>query len=160
MLTIRKGEKKDLPFILELIKELAKYENAVEQVSITLSELEKDGFGLNQHYHFLVAEKENNIIGMSFYWFRYSTWKGRFLFLEDFIVNKNYRRQGVGTALFNATIKVCQEQSINGMCWQVLDWNQPAIKFYKKYNASISREWLNGKLDKTQLVNFHVNTSS
>ena len=160
MLTIRKGEKKDLPFILELIKELAKYENAIEEVSITLSELEKDGFGLNQHYHFLVAEKENNIIGMSFYWFRYSTWKGRFLFLEDFIVNKNYRRQGVGTALFNATIKVCQEQSINGMCWQVLDWNQPAIKFYKKYNASISKEWLNGKLDKTQLVNFHVNTSS
>tara|TARA_B100001741_G_scaffold311830_1_gene313801 strand:+ start:901 stop:1383 length:483 start_codon:yes stop_codon:yes gene_type:complete len=160
MLTIRKGEKKDLPFILELIKELAKYENAIEQVSITLSELEKDGFGLNQHYHFLVAEKENNIIGMSFYWFRYSTWKGRFLFLEDFIVKKNYRKQGVGTALFNATIKVCQEQNINGMCWQVLDWNQPAIKFYKKYNASISREWLNGKLDKTQLVNFHVNTSS
>tara|TARA_B100001559_G_C16448200_1_gene597880 strand:- start:744 stop:1226 length:483 start_codon:yes stop_codon:yes gene_type:complete len=160
MLTIRKGEKKDLPFILELIKELAKYENAIEQVSITLSELEKDGFGLNQHYHFLVAEKENNIIGMSFYWFRYSTWKGRFLFLEDFIVKKNYRRQGVGTALFNATIKVCQEQNINGMCWQVLDWNQPAIKFYKKYNASISREWLNGKLDKTQLVNFHVDTSS
>ena len=97
---------------------------------------------------------------MSFYWFRYSTWKGRFLFLEDFIVKKNYRRQGVGTALFNATIKVCQEQSVNGMCWQVLDWNQPAIKFYKKYNASISNEWLNGKLDKTQLVNFHVNTSS
>ena len=160
MLTIRKGEKKDLPFILELIKELARYENAIEQVSITLSELEKDGFGLNQHYHFLVAEKENNIIGMSFYWFRYSTWKGRFLFLEDFIVKKNYRRQGVGTALFNATIKVCQEQNINGMCWQVLDWNQPAIKFYKKYNASISREWLNGKLDKTQLVNFHVDTSS
>mgnify|MGYP001300905287 FL=1 len=160
MLTIRKGEKKDLPFILELIKELAKYENAIEEVSITLSELEKDGFGLNQHYHFLVAEKENNIIGMSFYWFRYSTWKGRFLFLEDFIVKKNYRRQGVGTALFNATIKVCQEQNINGMCWQVLDWNQPAIKFYKKYNASISKEWLNGKLDKTQLVNFHVNTSS
>ena len=160
MLTIRKGEKKDLPFILELIKELAKYENAIEQVSITLSELEKDGFGLNQHYHFLVAEKENNIIGMSFYWFRYSTWKGRFLFLEDFIVKKNYRKQGVGTALFNATIKVCQEQNINGMCWQVLDWNQPAIKFYKKYNASISKEWLNGKLDKTQLVNFHVNTSS
>ena len=160
MLTIRKGEKKDLPFILELIKELAKYENAIEQVSITLSDLEKDGFGLNQHYHFLVAEKENNIIGMSFYWFRYSTWKGRFLFLEDFIVKKKYRKQGVGTALFNATIKVCQEQNINGMCWQVLDWNQPAIKFYKKYNASISNEWLNGKLDKTQLVNFHVNTSS
>ena len=160
MLTIRKGEKKDLPFILELIKELAKYENAIKQVSITLSELEKDGFGLNQHYHFLVAEKEKNIIGMSFYWFRYSTWKGKFLFLEDFIVKKNHRRQGVGTALFNATIKVCQEQNMNGMCWQVLDWNQPAIKFYKKYNAEISKEWLNGKLNKIQLANFNVNAYS
>ena len=154
MITIRKGEKKDLPFILELIKELARYENAIEHVSITLSELEKDGFGLNQYYHFLVAEKKNMIIGMSFYWIRYSTWKGKFLFLEDFIVKKNHRRRGVGTALFNATIKICQEKNLHGMCWQVLDWNQPAIKFYKKYNASISDEWLNGRLTKEQISAF------
>jgi len=154
MLKIREGKKEDLACILELIKELAQYEHAIEHVSITLSELEKDGFGLHKYYHFLVAEKENKIIGMSFYWIRYSTWKGKFLFLEDFIVKKNHRRSGVGTALFNATIKVCQEEKLNGMCWQVLDWNQPAIKFYTKYSADISNEWLNGKLTKEQIADF------
>ena len=154
MLTIRKGEKKDLPFILELIKELAEYENSLNQVSITLKELQDDGFKSKPCYYFLVAEKNNEIIGMSFYWIRYSTWKGKFLFLEDFIVKKEYRRHGVGKALFNATIQVCQKLNLNGMCWQVLDWNSPAIEFYKKYNSEISNDWLNGKLTKQQIDNF------
>ena len=84
MLTIRKGKKNDLPYILSLIKDLAEYENCLHQVSITLRELEKDGFGTQPSYEFLVAEKHNQIIGMSFYWIRYSTWKGKILFLEDF----------------------------------------------------------------------------
>ena len=154
MIKIRKGEKKDLPLILELIKELAEYENSLHQVSITLKELEDDGFNSKPYYYFLVAEKDDEIIGMSFYWIRYSTWKGKFLFLEDFIVRKKYRRVGVGRALFNATIKVCQKLKLNGMCWQVLDWNNPAIEFYKKYNSEISNDWLNGKLTKQQIDNF------
>ena len=156
MVIIRKGEKKDLPTILELIKELAEYENSLHEVSINLKDLENDGFNEAPSYYFLVAEKNDKIVGMSFYWIRYSTWKGKFLFLEDFIVKKKYRRQGVGKKLFNATIKICQKLKLNGMCWQVLDWNKPAIEFYKKYNAEISGDWLNGKLTKSQINNMIV----
>tara|TARA_Y100001968_G_C19350298_1_gene714285 strand:- start:11 stop:499 length:489 start_codon:yes stop_codon:yes gene_type:complete len=159
MLRIRKGQKKDLPCILNLIKELANYENSLDQVSITLKELENDGFGTRPWYWFLVAEKNNTIIGMSFYWIRYSTWKGKFLFLEDFIVKEKYRKQGVGAKLFEATIKICHELNLNGMCWQVLDWNKPAIAFYHKYNATISNDWLNGKLTKDQIEYIHINTN-
>ncbi|MBE38123.1 MAG: GNAT family N-acetyltransferase [Flavobacteriales bacterium] len=156
MVTIRKGEKKDLPTILELIKELAEYENSLHEVSINLKDLENDGFNEAPSYYFLVAEKNDKIVGMSFYWIRYSTWKGKFLFLEDFIVKTKYRRQGVGKKLFNATIKICQKLKLNGMCWQVLDWNKPAIEFYKQYNAEISGDWLNGKLTKSQINNIIV----
>ena len=135
---IRKGKKKDLPYVLELIKELAKYENSLEEVSITVKDLENDGFGKHPFYWFLVAEEKNQIIGLSFYFIRYSTWKGKFLFLEDFIIKEEYRRQGIGTLLFESTIHICKELNCNGMFWQVLDWNQPAINFYKKYNANIS----------------------
>lgn len=153
---IRSGEKKDLQSILNLIKELAEYENALEEVTITLRELESDGFGDSQHYKFLVAEIDEKIIGLSFYWFRYSTWKGRFLFLEDFIIKKKYRSLGVGSKLFEATIKICQELKMNGMCWQVLDWNKNAIEFYSKYHAEISNSWLNGKLTKKQITKFRI----
>ena len=151
MIAIRKGEKKDLPDVLNLIKELAEYENSLQEVSITLKDLERDGFGSRPWYWFLVAENNNQIIGLSFYWIRYSTWKGKFLFLEDFVVKEEYRRLGVGSKLFEATIRICKELDVNGMCWQVLDWNTPAIDFYKKYNAEISNSWLNGKLEKKQI---------
>ncbi len=149
--TIRKGVKKDLPFVLSLIKELADYEGALEEVTITLEILEKDGFENHPLYRFLVAENNNQIIGLSFYWIRYSTWKGKFLFLEDFVIKEEYRRLGVGSKLFEATIRMCKELDVNGMCWQVLDWNTQAIDFYKKYNAEISNSWLNGKLEKKQI---------
>ena len=149
--TIRKGEKKDLPDVLRLIKELADYENAIEEVSITLNDLEKDGFGEHPWYWFLVAENNNEIIGLSFYWIRYSTWKGKFLFLEDFVIKEEYRREGIGAKLFEETIRTCQRLNLNGMTWQVLEWNTPAIDFYEKYNAEISSAWLNGKLTKQQI---------
>mgnify|MGYP001465621659 FL=1 len=155
MLTIRKGIKTDLPFVLELIKELADYENEVGEVSVTLKQLEDDGFCKNPSYQFLVAESNKKIIGMAFYFIRYSTWKGKMLFLEDFIVNKEYRRMGVGNKLFSEIIKIAQESNLNGMCWQVLDWNEVAINFYRKYNAGISGKWLNGKLTKTQINTFN-----
>ena len=148
---IRKGVKTDLPSVLKLIKELADYENAKDQVTITLDNLEQDGFGHHPWYWFLVAEKENEIVGLSFYWIRYSTWKGKFLFLEDFVIKENFRNKGIGSKLFEETIKICKELNLNGMTWQVLEWNQPAINFYKKYNSEISSNWLNGKLTKKQI---------
>jgi GNAT superfamily N-acetyltransferase len=149
--SIREGEKKDLPSVLSLIKELADYENAGDEVTITLEDLEKDGFENHPCYWFLVAENNDEIIGISFYWIRYSTWKGKFLFLEDFIIKSGYRRNGIGSKLFEETIKICQELKLNGMNWQVLEWNTQAIDFYKKYNANISASWLNGKLTKKQI---------
>ena len=149
--TIREGIKEDLPAVLRLIKELANYEKSIDEVTITLEDLEKDGFEGSPWYWFLVAEKENEIVGLSFYWIRYSTWKGKFLFLEDFVIKEEYKRQGIGSKLFEATIKICKDQKLNGMTWQVLDWNTPAIDFYKKYDAKISTDWLNGKLTKKQI---------
>ena len=151
MISIRKGIKTDLPEVLNLIKELADYENALHEVEITLSQLEEDGFGDYPYYHLLVAENNNQIVGLSFYWIRYSTWKGKFLFLEDFVIKQKFRRKGIGSKLFEETIKICEELNLNWMIWQVLDWNAPAINFYKKYNAEISSSWLNGKLTKKQI---------
>jgi len=148
---IREGIKTDLPAVLKLIQELAEYEKALDQVTISLEDLENDGFGERPWYWFLVAEKNNEIIGISFYWIRYSTWKGKFLYLEDFVVKKEYRGRGIGAKLFEETINVCHNLKLNGMVWQVLDWNTPAVNFYKKYNAEISTEWLNGKLTKDQI---------
>ena len=154
---IRKGLKKDLPSVLKLIKELANYENALEEVTITLNDLERDGFGSRPWFWFLVAENKNEIIGLSFYWIRYSTWKGKFLYLEDFIIKEEYRRSGVGSKLFEETIKISKHLGLNGMIWQVLDWNKAAINFYKKYNANISSSWLNGKLTKKQIDDVYSN---
>lgn len=148
---IRKGVKKDLPQVLTLIKELAEYENASKEVTITLDELEKDGFSQQPLFHFFVVENENELIGLSFYYTRYSTWKGKFLYLEDLIIKEAYRGNGIGSLLFEETIKTCKSEEYNGMTWQVLDWNKPAINFYKKYNSDISSKWLNGKLTNEQI---------
>lgn len=152
---IREGIQEDLPAVLRLIIELADFENAREEVTITLDNLEKDGFGERPCFWFLVAEKGKEIVGLSFYWIRYSTWKGKFLFLEDFVVKKEYRRLGIGSKLFEETIKICKKDNLNGMTWQVLAWNSSAIDFYKKYDAEISSDWLNGKLTKKQLENIN-----
>ena len=156
MITIRKGKKEDVPFILDLIKELAEYENALDQVSIDIKELENDGFGENPLFYFLVAEKNSKIVGMAFYYIKYSTWKGKCLFLEDFIVTKKLRRQGIGEKLFEEIIRIAKKLEMNRVMWQVLDWNKLAINFYKKYNAQISNRWLDGKLIKSQIDTFKL----
>tara|TARA_B100001115_G_C15838678_1_gene419932 strand:+ start:2028 stop:2513 length:486 start_codon:yes stop_codon:yes gene_type:complete len=156
---IRKGTRADLPVVLDLIKELAQYEKALNEVTITLKELEEDGFGEHPWYWFLVAEVNSQIVGMSFYFIRYSTWKGRFLFLEDFVVKESFRGKGVGSQLFEETVRIAQQMKVNGMIWQVLDWNVPAINFYKKYEAHLDNQWLNGKLVKKQIINFRFNES-
>jgi GNAT superfamily N-acetyltransferase len=151
---IRKGVKSDLPAVLDLIKELAGFERALNEVTVSLEDLEQDGFGNHPYYWFIVAEKEGNIIGLSFYFIRYSTWKGRFLFLEDFVVKESFRNKGVGALLFEETIRIAKELDVKGMTWQVLDWNKNAIRFYEKYNSDISAEWYNGKLTYEQLKQF------
>ena len=109
---IRKGRKEDLKSVLNLIKELAEYENAIDEVTITLKELESDGFGNSQHYKFLVAVIDEKIIGLSFYWFRYSTWKGKTVHLEDLIVTKNMRNKGIGALLLDRVILFGKEMGV------------------------------------------------
>jgi GNAT superfamily N-acetyltransferase len=143
MITIRQGEKKDLNDAFRLIQELALFEKAPHEVTNTLEMMEKDGFGPNPIYGFIVAEKSEEIIGMSLYYFRYSTWKGKRLYLEDLIVTEKHRGSGAGKRLFEETIKIGKETGCTGMMWQVLDWNEPAIQFYKRYGAALDGGWIN-----------------
>jgi len=145
-ISIRKATKNDLPQVLNLVKELALYEKAPEEVTITLQNLEEDGFGNQPLYWIIIAENNDQIVGMSFYYIRYSTWKGKCLYLEDLVVKEECRGQKIGELLFEATIKAAKEIGAKLMTWQVLDWNEPAINFYKKFNAELDGEWINGKL--------------
>ena len=149
MITIRKAEKKDLAAVHALVTELAVYENEPEAVTATLEDYETDfeaGF-----FESLVAEKEGKIVGIALYYTAYSTWKGRMLYLEDFVVTQSHRRQGIGELIFEAVIAEARLIGANRMKWQVLDWNEPAIKFYEKYNAEFDKGWLNVNLSKGQL---------
>ena len=137
MTSIRKGIKDDLPVVLDLIKELAKYEKELDQVVTTIESMERDGFGDQPLYGFYVVESHNNIIGVALYYYRYSTWKGKRLYLEDLVVTESARGIGAGKLLFDQMIDHGKESNCTGMMWQVLDWNEPAIDFYKKYNATL-----------------------
>lgn len=143
---IRKGEERDVSALLALIKELAVYEKAPDAVIVTEETLLRDGFGAHPIYHFYVAEVDGNVEGIALYYFPYSTWKGRYLYLEDLVVRESKRRLGLGKMLFEKMIEVAKSEGVKRMGWQVLDWNEPAIKFYEKYGADISDEWLNGRL--------------
>ncbi|MCF6352864.1 MAG: GNAT family N-acetyltransferase [Cyclobacteriaceae bacterium] len=145
--TLRRGTEADLPHILDLIKELALFEKAPEQVVNTVERMKKDGFGKNPVYWFFVAEYEGKIIGAAIYYLRYSTWKGVRLYLEDLIITEKARGRGAGKMLFEACIKESKNKGYSGMAWQVLDWNTPALDFYKSYNANLDGEWINGSLD-------------
>ncbi len=151
---IRKGTKEDLAAILGLIQELADYENASEEVAVSVESMEKDAFGNPSFFKFLVAEKNNKILGTAIYFYTYSTWKGRVLYLEDLVVTASQRRQGIGKMLFDELVKVAQEIEAQRLCWQVLDWNSPAIDFYKKINTNFANEWLNCKLTAKQIKNY------
>ena len=141
---IRSGKKGDLPSVLELIRELAEFERAPKEVENTVEMLEEDGFGENPVYGFYVAVKEGRIVGLSLFYYRYSTWKGKKLYLEDIIVTERERGQGIGGLLFERTVQRAKEDGCRGMSWQVLEWNEPAIRFYeKKYGASFDPEWIN-----------------
>ncbi|HEY3430839.1 MAG TPA: GNAT family N-acetyltransferase [Cyclobacteriaceae bacterium] len=150
--TIRIGKKEDLPRVLDLVKELALYERAPHEVTNTVERMEKDGFGSNPIYGLFVAENGNGIVGISIYYWRYSTWKGKRLYLEDIIVTEKERGSGIGKLLFDRTMQHAIDENCSGMIWQVLDWNEPAINFYKKYyNAKLDGEWINCSLETDQI---------
>jgi len=149
--TLRRGVKSDLPRVLELVKELATFERAPDEVINTVEMMEQDGFGPNPIYGFFVAENEKGIVGLSLYYYRYSTWKGRRLYLEDIIVTESERGKGIGKLLFDKTLEVTLQENCSGMVWQVLDWNEPAIAFYKKYGSTLGPEWINCSLEKAQI---------
>ncbi len=153
MYSIREGQISDLPRVLELIKELALYEKAPEQVTNTLEMMEVDGFGPNQVYGLFVCEKKSTqqIIGIAVYYYRYSTWKGKRLYLEDIVITESERGNGAGKLLFDRVMARSLEDNCTGMMWQVLDWNEPAINFYKKYNASLEAGWLNAHLQEGEI---------
>lgn len=143
---IRRAERADCPRLLELIRELAHYEKAPEEVTVTLDHFEESGFGEQPVWWAFVAEVDGVVEGFALYYIRYSTWKGQRMYLEDIVVTEKMRGKGLGKLLFDALIEEAKEKSFKGMVWQVLDWNEPAINFYKKYNASFDPEWINCSL--------------
>ena len=142
--TLRKASKEDLQAVLDLVKELALYEKAPQEVTVTLEEYEKDFE--NKVFDIILAEQENEIVGIAFYYMAYSTWKGKMLYLEDFVVKEELRGHGIGKLLFKAFLQEAEKLNASLAKWQVLDWNEPAINFYKKYNSTIEKEWYNGKI--------------
>jgi len=148
MITVRKGQQKDLAQVLDLIKELAIYEKALEEVENSVAQMEVDGFGKSAIFDFYVAVNEDLVVGTAIYYTRYSTWKGKRLYLEDLVVKESLRRQGVGKILFDEVLKTAKATQCTGMMWQVLDWNEMAINFYKKhYPTYFDHEWINCNID-------------
>ena len=140
---IRRAVAADCPRMLELIKELATFEKAPDEVTNTIEELTESGFGKNPVWWAFVAVTDGRIEGFAMYYIRYSTWKGERMYLEDLIVTEAARGKKIGTLLFDRLLVEAREKKFSGMVWQVLDWNEPAINFYKKYNAVMTGEWLN-----------------
>lgn len=144
---IRRAVQEDCAPMLELIKELADYEKALHEVTLTLEQFTEDGFGKSPVWGVFVAEFEGEIVGISLYYDRYSTWKGRRLYLEDLVVTEKLRGKQIGKKLFEATLEHGKSNLYSGMVFQVLNWNEPAINFYKKYNPKFDDEWFNVSIE-------------
>ena len=149
---VRFAKEEDIPFVHALIKELAEYEKAPQEVTNTVDDMLRDGFGPNPVYRCLVAETDGKVAGMAIYFVKYSTWKGKGIYLDDIVVTELMRRMGIGKLLFDAIVKDAKLLGAKQLHWQVLDWNTPAIEFYKKYNADLDGEWINCKLTEQQLA--------
>ncbi len=144
---IRKAVHEDCAPMLELIKELADYEKALHEVTLTLEQFIEDGFGNSPVWGAFVAEYNGKIVGISLYYDRYSTWKGRRLYLEDLVVTEKLRGKQIGKKLFEATMEHGKSNQYSGMVFQVLNWNEPAINFYKKYSPKFDDEWFNVSIE-------------
>jgi GNAT superfamily N-acetyltransferase len=142
-IVIRHAVREDCPRILELVKELAEYERAPDEVTVTLEHFEESGFGPKPVWWAFVAEREKKVEGFALYYVRFSTWKGQRMYLEDFLVTEKLRGQGMGKKLFERLVEEAKEKGFNGIVWQVLEWNEPAVNFYKKYDTTFDGEWVN-----------------
>ncbi|WP_207492471.1 GNAT family N-acetyltransferase [Aridibaculum aurantiacum] len=146
-ITIRRAKKEDCARIMELVQELADYEKAPNEVTVSLDHFIESGFGQQPVWWAFVAtsveEGVEQIHAFALYYIRYSTWKGQRMYLEDIVVTEKMRCQGIGKMLFDQLIVEAKERNLHGIVWQVLEWNEPAIQFYKKYNASFDGEWIN-----------------
>jgi len=151
---IRKAQKADMPSVLELIRELAIFEKEPEAVITTVEILEAEGFGEQPLFHCFVAEREGPIEGMALVYYRFSTWKGRTLHLEDLIVKEKSRGTGLGGALFRRVIEFAQEQQVKRTEWVVLDWNRDAIEFYERCGADILKDWYTVQMDEEGMKKF------
>ncbi|MEO0000603.1 MAG: hypothetical protein RL766_649 [Bacteroidota bacterium] len=147
-MNIRKAVKGDCPAMLELVRELALYEKAPDEVTVDPQHFEASGFGQNPVWWAFVAETDaKEVVGFALYYIRYSTWKGQVMYLEDILVTASMRGQGIGHQLVDQLIVEAKEKGFKRIVWQVLEWNEPAINFYKKYNAKFDPEWINVILD-------------
>ena len=151
---IRKATKNDMPSVLELIKELAVFEKEPEAVVVTSEDLVRDGFSENPLFECFVAEEKNEIIGMALYYYRFSTWKGKTIHLEDLIVKEDKRGTGAGFALYSEIIKKGKAENVRRIEWNVLDWNTPAIDFYKKSGANVLKDWCVVQMDEKGINQF------
>jgi GNAT superfamily N-acetyltransferase len=152
---IRKGEKEDMQGVLALIKELAVFEKEPDAVLITEDDLVRDGFGANPLFQVFVAEVDNDIVGIALFYYRYSTWKGKTIHLEDLVVKDSMRGTGLGYALYSEIIKQAKKDKVRRIDWNVLDWNTPAIDFYEKSGAKVLDEWRVAQMDEAA-INYFV----
>lgn len=153
-MNIRKGEKKDIKAVLKLIQELATFEKEPDAVEVTITDLERDGFGKNPLFYSFVAEVNDEIVGIALYYYRYSTWKGKTIHLEDLIVKEKMRGSGIGFALYSEIIAQGKRDNVRRIEWAVLDWNTPAIDFYKKSGAKVLDDWRVAQIDENGINKF------
>lgn len=153
-MNIRKGEKKDMQAVLELIRELAVFEKEPDAVEVTVADLERDGFKGNPLFHTFVAEVDGDIVGIALYYYRYSTWKGKTIHLEDLIVKESMRGSGLGFALYSKIIEQGKIDNVRRIEWNVLDWNTPAIEFYIKSGAKVLDDWRVAQMDENGINEF------
>lgn len=156
-MNIRIGKKEDMAAVLNLIQELAEFEKEPNAVKITVEDLERDGFGSQPLFYVFVAEINSEIVGIALYYYRYSTWKGKTIHLEDLVIKKEVRGKGIGYALYSEIIKQAQKDNVRRIDWNVLDWNTPAIDFYEKTGAQVLKEWDVVQMDEAGINDFIKN---
>lgn len=151
---IRPGKLEDMPTVMSLIKELAEYEQAPHEVEVDVAELESDF--RNEYFNFIAAEVKGKIVGVCLFFIKYSTWKGKCIYLDDIIVNESYRGNGIGTQLFQSLINLAKEMKVRKLEWMVLNWNDSAIGFYEKFPTVFDSEWILCKLTENEIKNYPI----